>query len=451
MDPKFTVIMPLYNVGKYLTETIQCIISQSVGFEENIQLVLVNDGSTDETEQISKSFADRYPNNVTYVYQDNAGVSAARNAGMQYIKGKYVNFMDADDIWSPDSFELAWDMFESNGDSIDVVACRMDFFEDRSGFQKLDYKFDDGDMICDIFENPSYGQFAVCSAFCRASAIAGMSFDTRLSYGEDAKFINQLIIKKEKYGLLRSAEYHIRKRATNASLTQTKLDRETAYLDTAAYYYCYLRDLSVEKYGYVIPYVQYALLNALKYRVRAAVPESIPRKIREPYIKIVSDLLTQIDDDVICRAKNMSAETRLYILSEKHGNSDAKEMLSIEKGIAYICGIKAGRLIKKDGFVIESISRHLLETKITGYLQVPIVVEDISITVSAGKASRTCEVTDYPSKCRLSYKEDPFNKAFGFSVTLPAFLCKDPSSLKWTVSVDGSKVTVTPNHHICKQ
>ena len=82
MDYKFSVIIPLYNVSAYLTETVDSVLAQSIGFEENIQLILVNDGSTDDTEQICLSIRDAYPDNVTYVYLENAGVSAARNAGI---------------------------------------------------------------------------------------------------------------------------------------------------------------------------------------------------------------------------------------------------------------------------------------------------------------------------------------------------------------------------------
>lgn len=101
---KFTVIMAVYNAAKYVSESIDSLVNQTINFEENIQLILVNDGSTDSSEVICKKYADMYPDNITYIYKKNGGASSARNLGLKYRKGKYINFMDSDDIITSDTF-----------------------------------------------------------------------------------------------------------------------------------------------------------------------------------------------------------------------------------------------------------------------------------------------------------------------------------------------------------
>ena len=86
---KFSVVIPIYNVEDYVEETILSVINQTIGFEENIQMILVNDGSPDNSEDICLRYKDKYPDNIIYVKQENRGVSAARNNGMNYIEGKY--------------------------------------------------------------------------------------------------------------------------------------------------------------------------------------------------------------------------------------------------------------------------------------------------------------------------------------------------------------------------
>ena len=81
---KISVVIPVYNVELYVAETIESVIRQDIGFEENVQIVLVNDGSPDGSGQICEEYAKRYPENIQYVYQENAGVSVARNTGMDY-------------------------------------------------------------------------------------------------------------------------------------------------------------------------------------------------------------------------------------------------------------------------------------------------------------------------------------------------------------------------------
>lgn len=444
MDYKFSVIIPLYNVDAYLTETVNSLLAQSIGFEDNIQLILVNDGSTDGTEKICLSFRDAYPDNITYVYQDNAGVSAARNTGIPYIRGKYTNFMDADDIWDEDAFKIVWDKFEDLPEEITVAACRMKLFEGKSGYPALDYKFKEGDIICDILEKPTYGQYFVNSVFCRSDAIEAPAFDTRLSYGEDAKFINRLILKAGKYALLKSAVYNLRKRSAGSSLTQGKLAKPTAYLDTATYYYKYMADLSVEMYGRIIPYVQYVLINAIKHRVTSAIPETIPADISGPYISMLNSLIARLDDDVICSAPQLLAETKFYLFRNKYGREGLKKLITVKNGIVSVNGHRAGRLFRKDCLTIDSVKKSLFKTVITGTVRCPDIAGSVSVRALSGSLVYEASLSPEPSQSRLSYTNETISSIYDFKLKIPAFKCRDPEKLKWVITADGNEITAAP-------
>ena len=75
-------IIPIYNVEEYLEEAIESVINQTIGFEKNIGLILVNDGSSDNSEKICLKYKEKYPNNILYIKQKNKGVSSARNNGL---------------------------------------------------------------------------------------------------------------------------------------------------------------------------------------------------------------------------------------------------------------------------------------------------------------------------------------------------------------------------------
>ena len=444
MNYKFSVIIPLYNVGGYLKEAVDSVLAQSIGFRENIQLILVNDGSTDDTEQICLSFRDAYPDNITYVYQDNAGVSAARNAGIPFVRGKYTNFMDGDDIWDKDAFSYVWDMFESLPEYISVVACRMKLFEAETGYPPLDYKFKGGDIVCDILEQPSYGQYFVNSAFCRSSSITGMVFDTRLSYGEDAKFINQLILKSGKYGLVRSAVYNLRKRSSGSSLTQGKLSKPTAYLDTATYYYKYLADLSVEIYGRVILYVQYVLINAIKHRITSVIPDTIPADVSGPYIELLTDLIKRLDDEGICTAPKLLTETKLYLFRTKYGSPDENDYLSVKNGYVYVNGRRAGRLFRKGCISVEKVEKTLLKTKISGTIRCPEIADSFSVKAVCGDSEYEAVISKEPSEVRRSYTNEPISRLYDLKIKIPASRSRDLSSFKWIITADGNEIEMDP-------
>ena len=113
-DYKFTVVTPVYQVEEYLKDTIESVINQTVGFQENIQLILVNDGSLDNSEEICLKYQEQYPDNILYLKKENGGVSSARNEAFPYIRGKYVNFLDSDDMWALDAFEIIYHFFEEH-------------------------------------------------------------------------------------------------------------------------------------------------------------------------------------------------------------------------------------------------------------------------------------------------------------------------------------------------
>ena len=93
MDDKITVIVPVYNVESYLRKCLDSIIAQTY---KNIEIVVVNDGSTDASAEICKEFVE-IDHRIIYIEQENSGLSAARNTGLENMSGDYVTFVDSDD------------------------------------------------------------------------------------------------------------------------------------------------------------------------------------------------------------------------------------------------------------------------------------------------------------------------------------------------------------------
>ena len=106
-DPLVSVVIPVYNGEKYLAETIESILAQSCG---PIEIIVVDDGSTDGSAQIAKGFS----GHIQYLHQSNRGCPAARNTGIKKASGKYFAFLDADDLWTEDKLVLQIGVMEAD-------------------------------------------------------------------------------------------------------------------------------------------------------------------------------------------------------------------------------------------------------------------------------------------------------------------------------------------------
>ena len=104
-----SVIIPAYNTEKYIKETINSVLQQSYS---NIELIVIDDGSTDTTANTIKAFLQ--DKRINYIYQKNAGVSNARNNGFKISKGEYVAFLDADDLWHKDFLKKKVEVLNQN-------------------------------------------------------------------------------------------------------------------------------------------------------------------------------------------------------------------------------------------------------------------------------------------------------------------------------------------------
>jgi len=105
---KVSIIIPAYNQSHYLGEAIQSVLDQSY---TELEIFVVDDGSTDDTPQVAQSFGDR---RIHYLYQENRGLSAARNTGIRNSNGEYLSFLDSDDKFLPDKLAILVDELESH-------------------------------------------------------------------------------------------------------------------------------------------------------------------------------------------------------------------------------------------------------------------------------------------------------------------------------------------------
>ncbi len=128
-NPVVSVIVPVYNVEQYLPQCLDSIVNQTL---KNIEIICVNDSSTDNSLNILNHYAEKDPR-IKVVTQPNGGAGAARNRGLSLAAGKYLSFLDSDDFFEPDMLELAYN--KAVCDKADFVVFQSDqYYTDRKEF-----------------------------------------------------------------------------------------------------------------------------------------------------------------------------------------------------------------------------------------------------------------------------------------------------------------------------
>lgn len=137
MSVSVTIIIPVYNVEKYLCKCLDSVVSQSI---ESKEIIIVNDGSSDNSGNIIKDYKNRYPD-LIIIDKKNGGLASARNAGIRVATGEFVGFVDSDDFIHKDMYKNLYE--KANDKKCDIVMCgHVRVFDDQE--ETYSYKYDEG-------------------------------------------------------------------------------------------------------------------------------------------------------------------------------------------------------------------------------------------------------------------------------------------------------------------
>ena len=208
---RVSIIMPVYNVERYLRQCLDSLFSQTL---QKIEIIAVNDGSTDNCLQILEEYQSRYPNIMRIYSTENRGVSHARNYGLKKAKGEYILFVDSDDFIEKDMCEKLYN--KAVTDKNDIVICtRYNVYEDRHtgelnrehiimelinrSFNLYDHKYE----LAHILPFPWDKLF-------KRELLEGMEFPEKMRF-EDIVFVYQVVVKATNIGIVNEPLYNYRK------------------------------------------------------------------------------------------------------------------------------------------------------------------------------------------------------------------------------------------------
>ena len=329
-----SVVMSIYNTGRYLQESINSLIYQTLDFEKHIQLILVNDGSNDFSETICLHYQAKYPNNIVYKYQDNKGPSAARNLGLQFAKGLFINFLDSDDKWDPDALKILVS-FIKNTDNVSIVTGRMQLFEAETGYHILDYKFS-STRVVDLQVDYDNIQLSAATCLIKRESLKGLAFCEQLRHQEDAHLINRILLNNSKIGIVKEALYYCRRRKDHSSSVQTSSYSRSYYLDSPQYFAKDLISVCCTKLGRVPLFIQYVIMYDLQWKLHGGIPSILSESEYVYFLVLITDILKDIEPSIIIQQKYLTMEEKIACLSQRAGY-DIRPLFVFRNNCYYLC------------------------------------------------------------------------------------------------------------------
>lgn len=180
---KVSVIVPVYNVEEYLAPCLDSLVKQTL---QDIEIIVVNDGSPDNSQEIIDRYVKKYPNLVKAMIKENGGQASARNMALEIAKGEYVNFVDSDDWVRIDMYENMYK--KAKEEDADIVVCNTtDYYKDYAVYHKP------AEFTNKLKQTPS-----PCNKLFKRSFIGDLRFPEGKMWYEDFTFVTELLMMTDK-------------------------------------------------------------------------------------------------------------------------------------------------------------------------------------------------------------------------------------------------------------
>ena len=223
--PVISIIVPVYNVKDYLERCVSSILCQTY---KNIEVILVDDGSTDGSGELAEEIAKR-DKRVKVIRKTNGGVSSARNVGIETATGEYVGFVDGDDYIDPDMYEFLYNLIAKN--NADISCCGMIKDEGKSVCVKrcsCETEVYESYEALRLLAKEKVFAISACDKLFRSEIVKNIKFNKNLSYGEDFLFCFSVFESCKKIAFCNKQCYHYYMRegsCVNSGFGKKQFDR----------------------------------------------------------------------------------------------------------------------------------------------------------------------------------------------------------------------------------
>lgn len=369
---KFSIIIPIYNSEKFLKECLDSVINQTF---KDIEIICVDDGSTDHSKEILKEYK-KNDNRVKVIEQTHQGQGIARNNALEIAQGEYINFLDSDDKLSENTLDSVYKFFNKH-ENINIVSIPIIYLNGKD--HELNYKFQLNKEIINLDANSPHNtnqnysstqskpiiQTSINSTFIKKEAIKNLKFNTKLVSDEGLIFINKILLSQNKIGLVKDGKYYFRNNNEN-SLTNTANNKKDYYNYRLTCFKEFINYSIKENDGKnreVPKFIQCAIIYSLKsFEESPDFPKEMNEKEINEFWEDLYYILDYIDENIILNSsiikKTYLSHFLIYLKNHKefHIETDDKNNILLKTKNHKINNLKHHKLYfdiieLKDGFL----------------------------------------------------------------------------------------------------
>lgn len=311
---KVSVIIPVYNVEEYLRQCLDSVVAQTINKEE-IEVLMINDGSTDSSVDICSEYSDKYPYFKLY-NQKNGGSARARNLGLEIACGKYIAYLDSDDRFSPDVLKSTADFFDAHYDEIDILTYKIVPIQ-KGVRKKTHYRYNImmGTGVYDLTENGNiYISQTNMNIVVKNKGDENVLFDTTQNFRhEDMMYCTEILRDKKRIGFVASCEYLYERNPQSV---------------VSNFYSATIFDIATTKWeelfdsfeGELPEYIQALFVNDIQWKMKSDIllPYHLEGDDYDRGVGRLRELLRRVDNKVLLNHPECAEMNKYYFLTMKY-------------------------------------------------------------------------------------------------------------------------------------
>lgn len=294
--PKVSIIVPFYNVEGYIEKCLETLVNQTL---QEIEIILVNDGSKDRSINIVQKFLQRYPDKIVYLEKENGGLSDARNFGILHSKGEYIAFLDSDDYVEKGMYQKMYELAKK--ENSDMVQCNFYWeYPDKRKTGKM-IEYDNKNKMLENARVEAWNKLIKREILEKAN----IQFPKGYQY-EDVEFTYKLIPFIERVSFIKEPLVHYIQR--EGSISNSQNERTMEIFDVLEHVIDFYKENNIyNKYSTELEYiyVRYAFCSSLRRIMKIPNEELKDKLIEETWKKVHEKFPNWKNNEILKKNKTL--------------------------------------------------------------------------------------------------------------------------------------------------